>query len=46
MDWSQCKVVERIPGKMGGAPCVRDARVTADSVFEIYLLGESVYGIA
>ncbi len=42
MDWSECNVVESVPGRMGGVPVVRRSRVTADSVFENYLLGESV----
>ena len=42
MDWSACEVVESVPGRMGGLPVLRHSRVTADSVFENYLLGESV----
>ncbi len=32
MDWSRCAIVERIPGKMGGAPVLRNTRMPADGV--------------
>ncbi len=34
MDWSGCPVVERVPGKCGGAPVLRDTRMFADGVIE------------
>jgi uncharacterized protein (DUF433 family) len=46
MDWSQCSVVEVIPGKVSGAPILKHSRVTADAVLESYELGESVEDIA
>jgi uncharacterized protein (DUF433 family) len=46
MDWSDCQVVEIIPGKVSGAPLVRGSRVQADTVLESHQLGESVDEIA
>jgi uncharacterized protein (DUF433 family) len=46
MDWSECPVVEVIPGKVSGAPLVRHSRVQADAVLENYESGESVDDIA
>jgi uncharacterized protein (DUF433 family) len=46
MDWSDCEVVEVIPGKVSGAPIVKGSRVQADTVLESHRLGESVDEIA
>ncbi len=46
MDWSECPVVEVIPGKVSGVPLVRNSRVQADAVLENYESGESVDDIA
>jgi uncharacterized protein (DUF433 family) len=46
MDWSDCEVVEVIPGKVSGAPIVKGSRVQADTVLESHQLGESVDEIA
>jgi uncharacterized protein (DUF433 family) len=46
MDWSECPVVEVIPGKVSGVPLVRHSRVQADAVLENYESGESVDDIA
>ena len=46
MDWSDCEVVEVIPGKVSGAPVVKGSRVQADTVLESHQLGESVDEIA
>ena len=46
MDWSECSVVEVVPGKVSGVPLVRNSRVQADSVLENYESGESVEDIA
>jgi uncharacterized protein (DUF433 family) len=34
IDWSQCRDVERIPGKVSGQWIVRDTRILADGVIE------------
>jgi uncharacterized protein (DUF433 family) len=46
MDWSGCKTVEVVPGKLSGAPLIRGSRVPADQVIENYDAGESVEDIA
>ena len=46
IDWSGCKVVEVIPGKVSGVPILRGSRVPADQVLENYDSGESVEDIA
>ena len=46
MDWSECPVVEVVPGKVSGAPILKHSRVTADAVLESHQLGESVEEIA
>lgn len=34
LDWSQCKGVERVPGKVGGAWVFKGTRVPVSSLFE------------
>jgi uncharacterized protein (DUF433 family) len=34
LDWSQCRAVERIPGKAGGAWVFRGTRVPVKALFE------------
>ncbi len=45
IDWSDCELVEAVPGRCGGQPVLRRTRMRADFVFESYLLGESVSSI-
>jgi uncharacterized protein (DUF433 family) len=46
MDWNGCDAVERVPGKVCGAPVIKGTRVQADAVLENYEAGESVAEIA
>ena len=46
MDWSGCKVVEVIPGKVSGVPLIRHTRVPADLVTASRDRGETVEEIA
>jgi len=46
MDWSECEVVEMIPGKVSGCPLLKGTRVPADAVVENFESGESVAEIA
>ncbi len=46
MDWTECETVEVIPGKVSGAPLVKNSRVQADTVLDSYELGETVEQIA
>jgi uncharacterized protein (DUF433 family) len=32
IDWSECAAVETVPGKMSGAPVVRDTRVRPEDL--------------
>jgi uncharacterized protein (DUF433 family) len=34
MDWSDCEMVEVVPGRLNGRPVVKDTRVAADTVWE------------
>ena len=34
LDWSQCRAVERIPGKVGGAWVFKGTRVPVKALFE------------
>jgi len=46
MDWSDCEIVEVIPGKVSGLPLLRCSRVPVDQVVGSYEAGESVEEIA
>lgn len=46
LDWSQCPVVERIPGKVSGAWVFRGTRLPVSTVFENLEAGASVDEIA
>jgi uncharacterized protein (DUF433 family) len=46
MDWSGCKLVEVIPGKVSGVPLIRHTRVPVDLVVASRDNGESVEEIA
>jgi uncharacterized protein (DUF433 family) len=32
MDWTECAVVETVPGRMGGQPVVKDSRVRPEDL--------------
>ncbi len=42
MDWSNCSLVESVPGKVSGAPVIKGTRIFADTIPEDYELGMSV----
>ena len=46
VDWSDCPIVEVVPGKVSGVPIIRGSRVPADQVIENYDAGESPEDIA
>jgi uncharacterized protein (DUF433 family) len=46
VDWSDCQLVERDPGKLSGVPIVKHTRVQADSIVENYESGSPVEEIA
>jgi uncharacterized protein (DUF433 family) len=41
VDWTGCKSVERVPGKVSGRPIVRGTRILADTIVEDAELGSS-----
>jgi uncharacterized protein (DUF433 family) len=46
IDWTDCELVERVPGKVSGRPIVRDTRILADTVVQDAELGsplEEIY---
>jgi uncharacterized protein (DUF433 family) len=46
VDWSDCPIVEVVPGKVSGVPIIRGSRVPADQVIENHDAGESPEDIA
>jgi Protein of unknown function (DUF433) len=34
IDWTDCDLVERIPGKMGGEPVIKGTRVRAETIIK------------
>lgn len=46
MNWSDCPIVEVVPGKVSGVPILRGTRVPADTVLENFEGGSPVEEIA
>jgi uncharacterized protein (DUF433 family) len=46
MDWSDCPLVEVVPGKVSGVPILKGTRVQADSILENYEDGSPVEEIS
>jgi len=46
LDWSQCPVVESVPGRLNGAWVFRDTRMPVSAVFENLEAGATVDEIA
>ncbi|MBV9155538.1 MAG: DUF433 domain-containing protein [Acidobacteriaceae bacterium] len=42
IDWTDCDLVERIPGKVSGRPLVRGTRILADTIAQDAELGSSL----
>jgi uncharacterized protein (DUF433 family) len=38
-DWTNCDIVERVPGKVSGKPVVKGTRILADTIVQDYELG-------
>lgn len=45
-DWSQCALVERVPGKVSGVPILKGTRMPADAVIQNYSSGSAIQEIA
>ncbi len=46
LDWTQCELIEQIPGKVSGRPVVRGTRILPDAIVDSYDLGESIDELA
>jgi uncharacterized protein (DUF433 family) len=46
VDWSDCPIVEVVPGKVSGVPIIKGTRVQADSIVENYDGGSAVEEIS
>jgi uncharacterized protein (DUF433 family) len=42
IDWTQCELIECIPGKVSGRPVVRGTRIMPEAIVGSYDLGETV----
>jgi uncharacterized protein (DUF433 family) len=40
IDWTQCELIERVPGKVSGRPIVRGTRILPDAIVNSYDVGE------
>ena len=45
IDWTQCELIERVPGKVSGRPIVRGTRIMPDPIVNSYDLGDSIEDI-
>ena len=42
VDWTQCELIESVPGKVSGRPVVRGTRIMPDAIVGSYDLGETI----
>lgn len=42
IDWMQCELIERVPGKVSGRPTVRGTRIMPEAIVGSYELGETI----
>lgn len=42
IDWTQCELIESIPGKVSGRPVVRGTRILPDAIVDSFDLGETI----
>jgi uncharacterized protein (DUF433 family) len=42
IDWTQCELIERVPGKVSGRPTVRGTRIMPEAIVGSYELGETI----
>ena len=42
VDWTQCELIEQVPGKVSGRPIVRGTRIMPDAIVDSYDLGETI----
>jgi len=46
IDWMECELIERIPGKVSGRPIVRGTRILPDAIVNSFDMGESIEELA
>jgi uncharacterized protein (DUF433 family) len=39
IDWGQCRIVELVPGKLSGAPVLKDTRMPVQGILDNYDAG-------
>lgn len=42
IEWTQCELIECVPGKVSGRPVVRGTRIMPDAIVGSYDLGETI----
>jgi uncharacterized protein (DUF433 family) len=42
IDWTQCELIECVPGKVSGRPVVRGTRIMPDAIVDSHDLGETI----
>jgi uncharacterized protein (DUF433 family) len=42
MDWTNCDLIERVPGKVAGKPVTRGTRIEPDTVLQDFELGSPI----
>jgi len=42
IDWTQCELIECVPGKVSGRPVVRGTRIMPEAIVGSFDLGESI----
>ena len=45
IDWTQCELIERVPGKVSGRPIVRGTRIMPDGIVNSFDMGDSIEDI-
>lgn len=42
IDWTQCELIECVPGKMSGRPVIRGTRIMPDAIVGSFDLGQTI----
>ena len=42
IDWTQCELIECVPGKVSGRPVVRGTRIMPEAIVGSYEMGETL----
>jgi len=42
IDWTECELIEQIPGKVSGKPIVRGTRILPEAIVNSWDMGESI----